>query len=90
MTLDNKNMIIDMYADVDFDRSYSTEDKIDAVSVKIRSGGLLTFGNVPILWISKLQSEITLSILEADYIDLSQGMIDLVLARRLMAELGNK
>ena len=45
------------------------------------------FGNVSILWISKLQSEIALSTLEAEYIDLSQRIQDLVSARRLMAEL---
>ena len=51
---------------------------------------LLTFGNVPILWSSKIQSEVTLSTLEAEYIALSQGMKDLISARRLMAELGER
>ena len=63
---------------------------MDPVSVKSRTGVLLTFGNVPILWSSKLQSEIALSTLEAEYIALSQGMRDLVSARRLMAELGKR
>ena len=63
---------------------------MDHVSVKNRSGGLLTFGNVPILWSSKLQSKISLSTLEADYIVLSQGMRDLVSIRGPMAELGKR
>ena len=42
------------YVDADFDRLYATEDKLDPISVKSRSGVLLTFGNVPILWSSKL------------------------------------
>ena len=63
---------------------------MDPVSVKSRTGVLLTFGDAPILWCSKLQSEIALSTLEAEYIALSQGMRDLVSARRLMAELGER
>ena len=51
---------------------------------------LLIFGNVPILWSSKLQSEIFLSTLEAEYNALSQGMRDLISARRLMTELGER
>ena len=66
------------------------EDKMDPVGVKSKTVVLLTFGNVPILWSSKLQSDIALSTLEAEYIALSQGMRDLVSAWRLMAELGEK
>ena len=65
------NLCIDMYADADFAGLYNTEDKQDPVSVKSRDGILLTFGNVPILWSSKLQSEIALLTLEAEYIALS-------------------
>ena len=60
MTPDSENMRIDMYADADFSGLYTTEDKMDPVSVKSRSGVLLTFGNVLILWSSKLQSKISL------------------------------
>ena len=54
-------MLVD--ADADFAGLYTTEDTMDPVSVKSRSGVLLTFRNVPILWSSKLQSEIALSTL---------------------------
>ena len=90
MTPDKNNLRIDMYADADFAGLFATEDKMDPVSVKSRTGVLLTFGSVPILWASKLQTEIALSTLEAEYIALSQGMRDLVSARRLMAELGER
>ena len=88
MKPNSNNLCIDMYADTDFAGLYSTEDKLDSVSVKSRSGILLTFGNVPTLWSSKLQSEIALSTLEAEYIAFSQGMRDLVSAMLLMAESG--
>ena len=80
-------MRIDFYADANFAGLYATEDKIDLISVKSRTGVLLTFGNVPILWSSKLQSEISLSTLELEYIALSQGMRKLLLARRFLFEL---
>ena len=50
MKPDSEHVCIDMYADADFAGLYNTEDKQDPVSVKSRSGILLTFGNVSILW----------------------------------------
>ena len=90
MTPDKENLRVDMFCDADVAGLYSTEDKIDPVSVKSRSGVLLTFGNVPILWSSKLLAEIALSTLEAEYIALSQGMRDFVSVRRLITKLGEK
>ena len=78
---------LDLYADTDFAGLFGIEDKHDPIFVKSRTGILLTFGNVPILWSSKLQSEIALSTLESEYIALSQGVWDLVSARRLVKEL---
>ena len=54
MSPDLKNMRIDLYTDADFADLYVTEDKMDPVSVKSKTGVLLTFGDVPILWSSKL------------------------------------
>ena len=47
----------------------------------------MNFGGVPIFWSSKLQTEIVLSTLEAEYIALSQGMRKLVSARNFVMEL---
>ena len=63
------------------------EDKHDPIGVKSWTGLLLNFGGVPILWSSKLQSEIALSTLEAEYIVLSQGMREFVSARSMVLEL---
>ena len=70
----SKIMQIDLYADTEFAELYTTEDKMDHVSVKSRTNVLLTFGNVPIVWSSKLQYEIIISTLEIEYISLSPGM----------------
>ena len=82
-----ENLKLDLYADADFAGLFKTEDKLDPISVKSRSGVLLNFGGAPVCWSSKLQSEISLSTLEAEYIALSQGMRELVSAKRLVLEL---
>jgi hypothetical protein len=45
------------------------------------------FAGCPILWSSKLQSEIALSTTEAEYIALSQAMRDLILMQTIMREM---
>ena len=87
---DSKNVCINMYANADTSWLYIMDDNQDPISTKSRSGILLTFGNVPILCSSRLQTEIALSTLEAEYIALSQGMRDLVSARILLTELGKR
>ena len=76
-----------MHADADFAGMFVVGNEQDPEYVKSRTGILLIFGDVPILWSSKLQSEIVLSTRESKYIALSQGMRDLVSVRRLVQEL---
>jgi hypothetical protein len=47
---------------------------------------MLIFAGCPLLWASKLQTEITLSTMEAEYIALSQSMPDLLPTRALIQE----
>jgi hypothetical protein len=75
---------LDCYADADFAGLYGYEDAQDSSCVKSRTGYVCTLGEVPILWASKLQTEIALSTLEAEYIALSQAMRDLLPLRDLM------
>ena len=78
MKPDLKNLQLDLFADTDFTILFPIKTKQDIIIVKIRTGLLLKFGGVPILWSSKLQSEISLSTLEAEYTALSCGMRELV------------
>jgi hypothetical protein len=57
-------------------------------SVKSCTGYVILFANCPVIWTSKLQTEITLSTMEAEYIALSQAMRDLIPMRTLLSELG--
>jgi hypothetical protein len=79
---------IDCYVDADFAGLYNVENHQDPVCVKSRTGYCLTLGSCPLLWVSKLQTEIALSTTEAEYIALSQSMRDLIPMRRLIKEAG--
>jgi hypothetical protein len=85
-----EDMQLDMYCDADFAGLWNHEDDQDPTCVKSRSGIILTLGGCPLTWSSKLQTEIALSTLEAEYIALSQGMRELIPMRRLLEELGGK
>ena len=78
---------LDLYADADFAGIFSVEDPEDPVSVKSRTGWVVTLGGVPVTWSSKLQTEIALSTMEAEYIALSTGMRELVGTRKLLKEI---
>ena len=80
------DMALDCYVDADFAGLWGSEDDQDPVCVKSRTGYVLTLGGCPLLWVSRLQTEIALSTLEAEYIALSQAMRDLLPMRRLAKE----
>ena len=81
---------LDCYVDADFAGLWGYEDDQDPVCVKSRTGYVLTLGNCPILWVSRLQSEIALSTLEAEYVALSMSMRELLPMRELLQELGDQ
>jgi len=77
---------MDCYVDADFAGLWGVEDPDDPTSVRSRSGHVITVGGTPVLWSSKLQSEIALSTMMAEYIALSQAMRDLLPMRNLVQE----
>ena len=50
------------------------EDKQDPISVKSRTGYVIMYNGSLLMWISKLQTQIALSTLEAEYILLSLNL----------------
>ena len=86
--LPDSNMKLDCYVDADYAGLWKYEDDQDPVSVKSRTGYVMTLGKCPLIWSSKLQTEIALSTLEAEYIAMSQSMRELIPLRRLLEELG--
>jgi len=58
----------------------------DAATAKSRMGYVVLYANCPLLWSSKLQTEIALSSTEAEYIALSQSMREVIPLMALMKE----
>jgi hypothetical protein len=81
---------LDCYVDADFAGLYGYEDEQDPVSVKSRTGFALTLFGCPIIWSSKLQSEITLSSTAAEYVAFSMAMRELLPMQALLKELALK
>jgi hypothetical protein len=65
---------IDIYVDADFAGLWPHEDKQDPTCVKSRTGFVICISSCPVIWISKLQNEIALSTMEAEYNALSYAM----------------
>ena len=78
---------LDCYVDADFAGLWRQEDDQDPVCVKSRTGYVFTLAKCPVLWKSSLQTEIALSMLESEYIALSQALRELIPARRLLEEI---
>jgi Reverse transcriptase (RNA-dependent DNA polymerase) len=78
---------IDCYVDADFAGLFSVEDKQDPVGVKSRTGYIILYRDAPLLWVSKLQTQIALSTMEAEYVALSQSMRDLIPIREILKEI---
>ncbi len=84
------NVKLDCYVDADFAGLWKHEDDQDPVCVKSRTGYVFTLAGCPVSWSSKLQTEIALSTLEAEYIALSTAMREFLPMHRLLRELGKE
>ena len=73
--------------DADFGGLFSVEDKQDPISVKSRTGYVILYCGAPLLWVSKMQTQIALSTIKAEYIALSQSMHDLIPIREVLKEI---
>ena len=78
---------IQCYVDADFAGSWNSTDSDDPSSVYSRTGYVIMYAGCPIVWVSKLQTEVALSTTEAEYIALSQAMRDLIPLLGLLEEL---
>ena len=81
---------LDCWVDADFSGLYGYEDEQDPVSVKSRTGFVLTLFGCPIIWSSKLQTDITLSSTAAEYVAFSMAMRELIPMRALLQEYATK
>ena len=82
----SKQLTVDCFVYADFAGQWNVENPEDPLCVKSRTGYVLLAGNCPVEWVSKLQSEISVSTMEAEYISLSTSMRDLISLRTLVDE----
>jgi hypothetical protein len=68
---------IDCYPDADFAGLYGHEDSQDPHCARSRTGYIIFAFGCPVLWKSRLQTEIALSKMEAEYVALSTACKDL-------------
>jgi hypothetical protein len=81
------DLTLDCYVDADFTGLHRRDPDSSPSSAKSRTGYIITLGGCPILWKSHLQSEISLSTLEAEYSALSSAMRTLLPLRAMLLEL---
>jgi hypothetical protein len=73
-----RELSIDAYPDADFAGMYGYEKPTDPACAKSRTGFVIVFAGVPVLWQSKLQTETALSTMEAEIIALAACMRELI------------
>ena len=67
----SKKLVVDYYADADFAGLWGHEDTQNPICDSSRTGFVVTFTNCPLLWVSKIQTEIALSTIHSEYVALS-------------------
>ena len=78
---------VDCYVDSDFAGNFAVEHSHNPVSVKSRTGYVIMYRGSPLMWVSKMQTQVALSTMEAEYVALSQSMRDLIPIRQLLQEM---
>lgn len=81
-----KKLSLDTYVDADYAGLWRREDDQDPVCVKSRTGFVISLANCPLIWQSKLQGQVALSTMEAEYIALSASMRSLLPLKSLVEE----
>jgi hypothetical protein len=70
---------LEVYADADYAGSWNVADSENADCDLSRTGFVICYANCPVIWCSKLQTEIALSTAEAEYIAMSHALHETIL-----------
>jgi hypothetical protein len=82
----DKTKGIEVYVDADFAGGWVSADADNADNVLSRTGFVICYANCPLIWCSKLQTEIALSTAEAEYIAMSHALRDTIPIQNLVKE----
>ena len=83
----DKTKGLEVYVDADFAGNWANADTDNADGVLSRTGFVICYANCPIVWCSKLQTEIALSTAEAEYIALSHALREAIPLQNLTKEI---
>ena len=78
---------VDCYVDASFATEYDKSRALDPACVLSQTGYAVFYKGCPVIWVSKMQTEIALSTTEAEYIALSQAMRDVIPFMNVLSEL---
>ena len=86
----DKAKVLDIvsYVDADFAGLWNKDEEHDPHTVRSRGGWVILVGGCPVVWRSKLISEICLSTMESEYISLSTSCWDLLPLQNIVKEVG--
>jgi hypothetical protein len=73
----NKSNNMDCHVDSYVAGLFGVQDGLKPICARSRTGYAIKFYDVPIIWVSNMQTQIALPSMEAEYIALSQSMRDL-------------
>ena len=80
---------MECHVDADFAGLWPLEDVMDPTCVKSRTGFVISISGCPVIWSSKLQSDIAGSTMEAEYNALSMAMRDVIPMQTLFKTIGS-
>ena len=83
----NKNLGLECFVDADYAGAWTKEDAGNADNVLSRTGYVIFYAKCPIVFVSKMQTEIALSTAESEYIACSTAMRDVISLMQLMKEI---
>ena len=74
----SKKLVVDYYDDAYFAGLWGHEDPQDPICARSRTGFVVTFANCPLLWVSKIQIDISLYTIHSEYVALSHSVRALI------------
>ena len=82
---------LEVFADADFSGNwYKDTAQYDASTSKSRTGFIIMYAGCPVVWCSKLETQVTLSTIEAEYISLSNILREAIPLINLLKEMQDK
>ena len=82
------NKSFEVHVDCDFAGNWVKEDALnDPSTAKSRTGFIISYGGCPVVWASKLQTEVVLSSTESEYVGLSESLRIAIVMMSLLIEM---